>query len=168
MRLTTLIAAALILASCGSKQDGAAPGGPGGGVPSVTVATPLIKPIVDWDDYVGRFEPIRSVDVRPRVSGYITKITFTDGQFAKAGDLLFVIDPRPFEAALGIARGDEARAGLRRGFHDSGHAAHALGAVVLTGRVAGRGILHRTAGSRGANGGHARRECARSFEKVAT
>lgn len=110
MRLTTLIAAALILASCGSKQDGAAPGGPGGGVPSVTVATPLIKPIVDWDDYVGRFEPIRSVDVRPRVSGYITKITFTDGQFAKAGDLLFVIDPRPFEAALGIARGDEARA----------------------------------------------------------
>ncbi len=111
-RITVITALALALAACGDKKDGAGgPGGPGaGGPPPVTVATPLIKPIVDWDDYIGRFDALQSVEVRPRVSGYVARVAFSDGEFAKAGDLLFVIDPRPFEAALAQARADAARA----------------------------------------------------------
>ncbi|PZN97547.1 MAG: efflux transporter periplasmic adaptor subunit [Alphaproteobacteria bacterium] len=104
---------ALSLAACSEKEGGAAaagPGGPGGPPPPVTVATPLVKPIVDWDDYIGRFEAKQSVEVRPRVSGYVQSINFRDGEFARAGDLLFVIDPRPFQAALNQARADAQRA----------------------------------------------------------
>lgn len=75
--------------------------------PIVTVATPLVREINEWDDYVGRFEPSRSVEVRPRVSGAVTAIHFTDGAIVQKGQLLFTIDPRPFTAALA-----EARAGL--------------------------------------------------------
>ncbi|KPF77091.1 hypothetical protein IP88_06305, partial [alpha proteobacterium AAP81b] len=91
------------------KQAGG-PGGPGGPPPPVTVATPLIKPIVDWDDYIGRFEARQSVEVRPRVSGYVERLAFKDGSFARAGELLFVIDPRPFAAALASAEADVLRA----------------------------------------------------------
>lgn len=104
---------AFALASCGDKEGGAAsragPGGPGG-APPVTVATPLIKPIVDWDDYIGRFEARQSVEIRPRVSGYVERIAFRDGEFARAGDLLFVIDPRPFAAQVAAARAELQRA----------------------------------------------------------
>jgi len=75
--------------------------------PTVTVATPLQRDVTEWDDYVGRFEPSRSVEVRPRVSGAVTAIHFTDGQIVKAGQPLFTIDPRPYTAALA-----EARAGI--------------------------------------------------------
>ncbi len=113
-KLLTLFATALVVVACGKKQAGAGgapgPGGPGGGPPSVTVATPMVKRIVDWDEYSGRFEPVDSVDVRPRVSGYIQKIAFRDGQFARRGQLLFVIDPRPFQAVLAQAQAEEARA----------------------------------------------------------
>ena len=114
MRLGNWTAVALLLvAACGKKDDGKGPpppGAPGGGPPPVTVATPLVKPIVDWDEYTGRFEAIDSVDVRPRVSGYILSVNFRDGQFAKKGQLLFVIDPRPFQAVLAQAIADEAKA----------------------------------------------------------
>jgi RND family efflux transporter MFP subunit len=72
--------------------------------PTVTVATPLQRDITEWDDYVGRFEPSRSVEVRPRVSGAVTAIHFTDGQIVKAGQPLFTIDQRPYAAALAEAR----------------------------------------------------------------
>ncbi|QDZ08636.1 efflux RND transporter periplasmic adaptor subunit [Sphingomonas panacisoli] len=75
--------------------------------PTVTVATPLQREVTEWDDYVGRFEPSRSVEVRPRVSGAVVAIHFTDGQIVKAGQPLFTIDPRPYAAALA-----EARAGI--------------------------------------------------------
>lgn len=75
--------------------------------PTVTVAAPLVRPIAEWDDYVGRFEASKSVEVRPRVSGAITAIHFTDGAIVRRGQLLFTVDPRPFTAALA-----EARAGL--------------------------------------------------------
>lgn len=75
--------------------------------PVVTVATPLLREVNEWDDYVGRFEPSRAVEVRPRVSGAVTAIHFTDGAIVQKGQLLFTIDPRPFTAALA-----EARAGL--------------------------------------------------------
>jgi RND family efflux transporter MFP subunit len=112
-QLALLAALGLGLAACGNKADSAAagaPGGPGGPPPGVTVANPLIKPIVDWDDYIGRFEARQSVEVRPRVSGYVERIAFRDGEFARAGDLLFVIDPRPFEATLAQARAEAQRA----------------------------------------------------------
>ena len=110
VRVTALVTV-LGLAACSEKQGGAAgPGGPGGPAPTVTVATPLIKPIVDWDDYIGRFEARQSVEVRPRVSGYVKSLNFRDGEFARAGDLLFTIDPRPFQAALDQARAESQRA----------------------------------------------------------
>lgn len=112
MRSTVLLASLLVLASCGKKDDGQGappPGAPGGPPPQVTVAHPLVKPIVDWDDYTGRFEAIDQVDVRPRVSGYLASLNFRDGQFVRKGDLLMTIDPRPFQAVLDQAKADEAR-----------------------------------------------------------
>lgn len=106
---TLITAGAALLAAC---SGGGAPAGgpPQGGAPPVTVATPLSQPIVDWDDYVGRFEAVQSVEIRPRVSGYVQKLAFRDGEFARAGDLLFEIDPRPFAAAAASARAQAARA----------------------------------------------------------
>jgi RND family efflux transporter MFP subunit len=75
--------------------------------PTVTISTPLVRSITEWDDYVGRFEASKSVEVRPRVSGAVTAVHFTDGAIVAKGQLLFTIDPRPFTAALA-----EARAGL--------------------------------------------------------
>ena len=74
--------------------------------PSVDVATPVAKRITLWDEYSGRFEAIASVEIRPRVSGFIDAILFKDGQIVKAGDPLFRIDPRPYEIALESAKAD--------------------------------------------------------------
>ena len=77
---------------------------------AVTVATPVARKVVQWDEYTGRFEASERVAVRPRVSGYIDKVQFTDGADVKQGDLLFTIDRRPFEIAVESARADLARA----------------------------------------------------------
>lgn len=69
-------------------------------VPVVTVAQPIIKKIVEWDAYTGRMEAIEFVEIRSRVSGYLKSIHFDEGQVVQEGDLLFVVDPRPFEAEL--------------------------------------------------------------------
>lgn len=79
--------------------------------PAVTVAAPLVQKLVDYDEFTGRFEPTATVEIRPRVSGYITEINFTDGQVVEAGQTLFVIDRRPYEAAL--AQAEAALAGAR-------------------------------------------------------
>ena len=68
--------------------------------PTMTVAQPVMKQIVEWDAYTGRLEPIDFVEIRARVSGYLQEIHFDEGQIVNAGDLLFVIDRRPFEAEL--------------------------------------------------------------------
>jgi RND family efflux transporter MFP subunit len=78
--------------------------------PQVTVATPLVREVLDWDDYVGRFEAVQEVDVTPRVSGYLTGIHFRDGQYVRQGQLLFTIDARPAQAQLDQARAQLARA----------------------------------------------------------
>jgi len=90
--------AALVLASCGEKQQSQAPGAPP--PPSVSVANPVEKKVVEWDEYTGRFEPVDTVEVRARISGVLTDVKFTDGAVVKKGDLLFVIDPRPFQRVL--------------------------------------------------------------------
>jgi multidrug efflux system membrane fusion protein len=61
---------------------------------------------VEWDEYTGRFDAVETVEVRARVSGYLTAVHFKDGQAVKKGDLLFVIDPRPFERALEQAQAE--------------------------------------------------------------
>ena len=78
--------------------------------PAVTVAQPIAKRTTTWDEYSGRFEAVETVEVRPRVSGFVDKIHFKDGQIVKAGDPLFTIDPRPFEIAAEGARAEIARA----------------------------------------------------------
>src|SRR5271155_1503378 len=89
------------LASCGAKGAEAPP------PPKVTVSTPLIESVTDWDDYVGQFIAVDSVDVRPRVSGYLMSIGFKDGDYVKQGQRLFTIDPRPYQAILDQAKGQE-------------------------------------------------------------
>ncbi len=105
MRAITLMVAICIgVAGCAKKAPPKPP------PPTVIVSKPLSKKIVDWDDFVGRFEAIDSVDIRPRVSGYLQTIGFTDGHVVHKGQVLFVIDPRPYQAALDQAKGQEARA----------------------------------------------------------
>ena len=77
---------------------------------AVTIATPLVRQVSEWDDYVGRFAPSRSVEVRPRVAGEVTGVHFHDGDVVRPGQLLFTIDARPFAAALAEARANEASA----------------------------------------------------------
>ena len=91
------MAVAVCALSTGCKQSTQAPTPP---PPPVTVATPIRKEVVEWDQYTGRTEAVESVDVRPRVSGYIDQISFKDGQLVKPGDVLFVIDPRPYQDVL--------------------------------------------------------------------
>ena len=82
--------------------------------PEVTVAAPVFQEIVEWDEYTGQFSAVDKVELRARVSGYIESIHFQDGQIVNAGDLLFVIDRRPYEIDLesAKARYDEAAARL--------------------------------------------------------
>ncbi|MBP1183026.1 efflux RND transporter periplasmic adaptor subunit [Methylobacterium sp. PvR107] len=89
---------------------------PGGPPPKVTVAKPVVRQIVEQDQYTGRFDPIDFVEVRARVTGYLEKINFTDGQTVKKGDLLFVIDRRPYKAALEQAQAALASAKARQSF----------------------------------------------------
>jgi RND family efflux transporter MFP subunit len=79
-------------------------------LPAVEVAHPLSRQVSDWDDYTGRFEAVDAVDVRPRVSGAVESVHFRDGEKVAKGQLLFVIDPRPYEAQLARARADLAGA----------------------------------------------------------
>lgn len=79
-------------------------------LPAVQVAHPLSRQVSDWDDYTGRFEAVDAVDVRPRVSGAVQSVHFNDGQKVQKGQLLFVIDARPYEAQLARARAELAGA----------------------------------------------------------
>ncbi|WEK48480.1 MAG: efflux RND transporter periplasmic adaptor subunit [Candidatus Andeanibacterium colombiense] len=89
------------------RAPAAAPAAP---PPVVTVATPLQREITEWDEFIGRFEASRSVEIRPRVSGAVTAVYFKDGQIVRKGQPLFTIDPRPYAAALREARADAASA----------------------------------------------------------
>ncbi|MEM8773636.1 MAG: efflux RND transporter periplasmic adaptor subunit [Pseudomonadota bacterium] len=76
----------------------------------VDVAKPIVRTIVDWDEYTGRFEAVERVEIRPRVSGYVKEIKFRDGQLVNKGDLLLVIDPRPFQTSVDSAKAQLAAA----------------------------------------------------------
>ena len=89
-------------AGCSGKPEGPAAPPP----PEVDVARPIVREITEWDEYTGRLAAIDTVEVRPRVSGYLESVHFKEGQIVKKGDLLFVIDPRPFRAVLAAAEAD--------------------------------------------------------------
>jgi RND family efflux transporter MFP subunit len=95
----------LVLGGCDSK-----PVAEGPPLPPVTVARAIEKTITEWDEYTGRFTAVETVEVRARVSGFIESIHFKEGQVVKQGDLLFVIDPRPYTFALEQAKADVERA----------------------------------------------------------
>lgn len=100
-RLRSALACAALVAALGGCAKKKKPQEP---PPVVEVARPIAAQVRDWDEVVGRFLSIQAVDVRPRVSGYVTQIAFRDGQDVRAGQLLFIIDPRPYEATLARAR----------------------------------------------------------------
>ena len=107
MRQGKLILAALmamLTGSCGAQK---APPPP---TPTVAAAHPLQRNVTDWDDYVGRFEAIQDAQVRPRVSGQITRIAFREGVEVKQGQFLFELDPRPYRAALERSQAQAAHA----------------------------------------------------------
>jgi membrane fusion protein, multidrug efflux system len=87
------LVATLLVPFAAMAQDAAAP-------PPVTVAKPLVRDVVDNDEFVGRFEAVDEVSVRARVGGYLDEVHFTDGALVKKGDLLFVIDQRPYKIAV--------------------------------------------------------------------
>jgi RND family efflux transporter MFP subunit len=88
--------------------DAAAQGGPPP-APPVTVAQPIARKVTLWDEYTGRFEAVEQVEVRARVSGFIEKVHFRDGQMIKQGDPLFSIDKRPYELTVEASRAELAR-----------------------------------------------------------
>jgi RND family efflux transporter MFP subunit len=91
----SFIGLVFLLAAC--QQQQAVPPPP---PPKVTVSQPVAREVVEWDEYTGRLEAVESVEVRARVSGYLQSVNFTDGAIVKKGALLFVIDPRPYQAEL--------------------------------------------------------------------
>src|SRR5437773_12306837 len=76
-------------------------------LPQVTVAAAISRKVTEFDELTGRFEAVERVEIRPRVSGYISSVNFTEGSEVRKGEVLFVIDPRPYAAER-----DKARAGL--------------------------------------------------------
>jgi RND family efflux transporter MFP subunit len=93
-----------LIGSCGKSGGPQAPP-----PPQVSVAQVLEKRVKDWDEFTGRLQAVETVEIRPRVSGYIDKVAFTEGSLVKRGTLLFVIDPRPYQAEY-----DRASADLKR------------------------------------------------------
>jgi len=110
-----ILASAVALAGCGEGAPKQAAPPP----PAVTVAKPQKQTVTDYDEYVGRFIAVDSVEIRSRVSGYLDKVHFKDGQIVKQGDLLFTIDRRPFETALAQARATLAQAKANLAFAES-------------------------------------------------
>ena len=105
--LATLAAGRAISAK-GDQPQGPPP------APQVTVAAAIGRPVTDWDEFTGHLESVDMVDVRPRVSGYVERVAFTEGAMVNKGDVLFVIDPRPYEADVEKAKADLAQAETRR------------------------------------------------------
>jgi RND family efflux transporter MFP subunit len=104
---------ALLLASCGQKtEQQAAPA-----APPVTVAQPTKRMVTDWDEFTGRFDAVEQVQIRARVTGFVVSVNFRDGAIVKAGDLLYVIDARAYEAVAAQADGQlaDARAKVELG-----------------------------------------------------
>lgn len=111
-----LLAALLPLAACqnsssAEQKQAASPPPP---APAVKIARPIVKEVREWDDFTGRIEAVDRVELKARVSGYLEKVNFKAGEKVKKGELLFVIDPRPFKAQLAFAEAELEKARARR------------------------------------------------------
>jgi len=108
-KISSVFCGIMLLALCGchSGQPAAPPAPP---PPQVKVTHPIAKEIVDYDEYTARLSPVNSVEIRARVNGYLQNVNFKDGALVKKGDLLFVIDPRPYQAELDRYQADLERA----------------------------------------------------------
>jgi RND family efflux transporter MFP subunit len=98
----------LMVAGCARNE--AAPAAVAPAAPQVSVAQVLSREVTEFDEFTGRFVAVERVEIRPRVSGYIASVALTPGREVKKGDVLFTIDPRPYEAELKRAKADVARA----------------------------------------------------------
>eukprot|EP01034_Spumella_vulgaris_P007723 gene7723-9836_t len=96
LRYPLALLAVLVMSACGKAPEQAA------AMPAskVSVAKVLEQPVNEWDEFTGRLEAPETVQIRPRVSGQIDQVAFTEGALVKKGDLLFQIDPRPFQAEV--------------------------------------------------------------------
>lgn len=103
-----LVSACLGLVACGREAPPAPP------PPQVTVAPVVAEELSEWDEYQGWFEAIDAVEIRPRVSGYLERVAFTEGKEVRKGDVLFVIDPRPYTAALDARQAELSQARARQ------------------------------------------------------
>src|SRR5882762_4452206 len=95
----------LLLTGCGKHDSKSAPA-----PPVVSVVQPVAREVIEWDEYIGRLESPESVDLRARVSGYLDKVHFKEGKEVKKGDVLFTIDPRPYQAEYDRAEAERQRA----------------------------------------------------------
>jgi multidrug efflux system membrane fusion protein len=105
--LAPAVLSLLFLAGCGSgagEQMDAPP------AMEVSVATVPERDITEWDEYTGRLEAVESVEIRPQVSGYLQQVNFEEGRDVRKGDVLFIIDPRPFQAELDRVQAEVERA----------------------------------------------------------
>jgi RND family efflux transporter MFP subunit len=104
----------LLLAACDAAEESGARAARSEPPPEVTVSKPLVRRLTEWDEFTGRFEAVQQVEIRARVPGYLQEIRFEDGQNVEAGQVLFVIDRRPYQAAVDRAKAqiEQARAQL--------------------------------------------------------
>lgn len=140
-----LLTGGLLLAGC-EQNEAAAPAAPP--PPEVTVAKPVVRKIVEDDEFVGRFAAVEEVEVRARVNGYLETILFEDGEIVKKGDPLFTIDSRPFVAALNVVKAevDSAQAELSFARGDLTRAEH----LVNRGNISQQAVDERREAFRGA------------------
>ncbi|WP_370741191.1 efflux RND transporter periplasmic adaptor subunit [Halomonas heilongjiangensis] len=108
--VTAMFAGFALLAGCDSQADSAQQAPP---PPQVSVADVVVEDVRFWDEFTGRIEAVETVELRPRVTGYIESIHYTEGQSVEAGEVLFVIDQRPYRAELARAEADLERARAR-------------------------------------------------------
>lgn len=108
--VTAMFAGFALLAGCDSQADSAQQAPP---PPEVSVADVVVEDVRFWDEFTGRIEAVETVELRPRVTGYIESIHYTEGQSVEAGEVLFVIDQRPYRAELARAEADLERARAR-------------------------------------------------------
>src|SRR6185295_744039 len=92
------------LLGCSAKPPAAPP------PPAVTVAPVLQREVAEWDEFSGRLEAVDQVEIRPRVSGHVKHVTFTQGREVRKGEVLFEIDPREYQADLDRAEAQLAQA----------------------------------------------------------
>lgn len=113
--LTILVASGGLIATVGASPEKDAAGVAEIARTQVDVTVVQVKRVRHWDEFNGRISAVETVEIRPRVSGYVTRVAFKEGDEVRKGDLLFAIDPRPYQAALNSAKAklEHAKAGTQ-------------------------------------------------------